>query len=87
MFLGSNFVSWNVRKEATVSRSSRESEYKALANATTEVIWLQLLLGELGIYQFRPPTLWCDNLGATYVYANPVFHARTKHIEVDFHFV
>lgn len=58
-----------------------------MANAMVEVIWLQSLLLELGMFQSRPPVLWCDNLGATYLSANPVFHAHTKHIEIDFHFV
>ena len=45
------------------------------------------LLHELGIKQHRASCLWCDNLGATYIFDNPVFHGRTKHIEIDFHFV
>jgi hypothetical protein len=45
------------------------------------------MLRELGVHQSRSPIFWCDNLGVTYLSANPVFHARTKHIEVDFHFV
>jgi hypothetical protein len=60
---------------------------KALANATAEIIWIQSVLGELGVPQNRVPCLWCDNLGATYLSANPRFHGRTKHVEVDFHFV
>jgi hypothetical protein len=70
-----------------VSRSSTEAEYKALANATAELIWVEALLGELGVKLQQPICLWCDNLGATYLSANPIFHARMKHIETDYHFV
>ena len=70
-----------------MSRSSTEAEYKAIANATAELIWIQALLKELGIYLHRPPRMWCDNVGATYLTANPTFNGRTKHVEVDFHFV
>jgi histone deacetylase 1/2 len=87
VFLGENLISWSARKQATVSRSSTEDEYKSLANATTEMIWIQKLPVELGVPHPPQARLWCDNLGAKYLSANPVFHARTKHIEIDFHFV
>ena len=87
VFLGPNLISWCAKKQATVSRSSTEAEYKSLANATAEVMWIQKLLEELRIPHPRAARLWCDNIGATYLSANPVFHACTKHIEIDFHFV
>lgn len=87
VFLGPNIISWSSRKQATVSRSSTEAEYKSLDNATAEVMWIQTLLRELCLPQPKAAVLWCDNIGATYLSANPVFHARTKHIEVDYHFV
>jgi len=87
VFLGGNLVSWCARKQATVSRSSTEAEYKALANATAEMMWVQKLLQELKVTHPPAARLWCDNLGAKYLLANPIFHARTKHIEIDFHFV
>jgi histone deacetylase 1/2 len=87
VYLGSNLISWSAGKQATLSQSSTEAEYKPLANAIAEVIWIQTLLNEIGVSQPKTAVLWCDNIGATYLSANPVFHARTKHIEVDYHFV
>lgn len=87
IFLGGNPVSWSSRKQSTVSRSSTEAEYKAVADATAELIWIQVLMRELGITLSRAPSLWCDNIGATYLCANPIFHRRMKHVEVDYHFV
>jgi histone deacetylase 1/2 len=87
VYFGPNLISWSARKQATVSRSSTEAEYKSLANATAKVIWIESLLGELGIKKREVSCLWCDNMGATYLSSNPIFHARTKHIEIDFDFV
>jgi hypothetical protein len=87
IFLGSNLISWGARKQPTVSRSSTEAKYKAIANATAEIMWIQTLLKEIGVHAMATAKLWCDNLGAKYLSSNPVFHARTKHIEVDYHFV
>ena len=70
-----------------MSRSFTESEYRALATASAEVCWIRTLLKDLGIYLSQPPILWCDNVFALAIASNPVFHARTKHIEVDFHFI
>jgi hypothetical protein len=80
-------VSWSARRQPTMSHSSTEAEYEAIANATVEVMWIQTMLKELGVKHPHVASLWCDNLGATYLSVNPVFHVRTKHIEVDYHFV
>ncbi|XP_042479750.1 subtilisin-like protease SBT4.3 [Macadamia integrifolia] len=83
---GPNLVSWSSKKQHTVAHSSTESEYKGLANAAAEILWLRQLLCDLGVSS-TPPKLYCDNIGAAYLVANPLFHACTKHIESDFHFV
>jgi hypothetical protein len=87
IFLGTNLVSWSARKQNTVSRSSTEEEYKSVANATAEIMWIQTLMHEIQVSYPSTAKLWCDNIGAKYLSANPIFHARTKHIEDDYHFV
>nr|XP_028955049.1 uncharacterized protein LOC114823790 [Malus domestica] len=87
IFLGDNLISWCAKKQRTVSRSSAEAEYRALAFACADSIWIAGLLRELRVPVFEPILMHCDNLSATYMAANPVFHARTKHIALDYHFV
>ncbi|KAM6544538.1 hypothetical protein CsatB_025274 [Cannabis sativa] len=87
MFLGTNLVSWSAKKQQVVARSSTESEFRALANAAAELKWITSLLSELQVSSIQPPVLWVDNQSAISLAANPVFHARSKHIEIDLHFV
>ncbi|CAL1397449.1 unnamed protein product [Linum trigynum] len=85
--LGSAPVSWRTKKQRVVARSSAEAEYRAMASTVSEVIWLRFLLIELGVPQHSPTPLHCDNQAALHIAANPVFHERTKHVEMDCHFV
>ncbi|XP_019159913.1 PREDICTED: uncharacterized protein LOC109156515 [Ipomoea nil] len=87
VFLGSNLMSWVCKKQRTVARSPTEAEYKALVDVCAEVIWILSLLREIDVNNIYVPKLWCDNLGATYMCANLIFHARIKHVEIDYHFV
>lgn len=87
IYLGNHLISLSSRKQCVVSRSSTEAEYRALAAATSELTWVEFLLREIGCFSSSTPILLCDNLSATYLIANPIFHSRTKHMEIDFHFV
>jgi hypothetical protein len=87
VFLGPNLISWSSKKQSIVSRSFTEPEYKSLAVTASELLWIMALLNELTLKVPQVPTIWCDNLRATFLASNPIFHARTKHIELDYHFV
>jgi len=85
MFLGNSLISWKSKKQARVSKSSTESEYRAMSAACSEIIWLRGLLAELGFSQFDPAPLHADNTSVIQIATNPVYDERTKHIEVDCH--
>jgi len=86
-FLGQSLISWRTKKQPTVSKSSSEAEYRAMASATCELQWLLYLLRDLHIDCVKLPVLYCDNQSVMHIVANPVFHERTKHIEIDYHIV
>jgi hypothetical protein len=87
VYLGDNLLAWSSRRQHTVSRSSAEAEYRAVANAVSETCWLRQLLQELRRPPRRATLVFCDNVSAQYLATNPVQHQRTKHVEIDLHFV
>ncbi|GKA62240.1 hypothetical protein Tco_0761759, partial [Tanacetum coccineum] len=87
VFFGKSLVSWKSKKQTTISRSSAEAEYRFMASATCEIMWLINLLGDLCIKEQLLVNLYSDSNSAIQIAANPVFHERTKHFEVDVHFI
>ena len=85
VFIGGNLISWKSKKQHVVARSSAEAEYRAMTLTTCELIWLRHLLQELRFG--NDEQMICDNQAALHISSNPVFHERTKHIEVDCHFI
>ncbi|KAJ9558576.1 hypothetical protein OSB04_013190 [Centaurea solstitialis] len=87
VFLGDNLVSWSSKRQGVVSRSSAEAEYREVANAVAETSWIRNLLRELHSPPHKATIIYCDNVSAIFMSSNPVQHQRTKHIEMDIHFV
>ena len=80
-------ISWQAKKQTTVAQSTVEVEYAAMAHAAKEMIWLQYLLKDLGMSKYEPTILLCDNQGAISLAKNPLHHAKTKHVDVQLHFI
>ncbi|CAL9029103.1 unnamed protein product [Prunus brigantina] len=87
IFLGTNPISWSSKKQQSVSRSSTEVEYRAMALIAAKIVWLQQLLTDLHCPLVKKPVLGCDNISAMALSSNHVLHSRAKHIEIDCHFV
>jgi len=87
VFLGGNLVSWSSKRQPVVSRSSGEAEYRVVANGVAETSLLRQLLAELHSPLSRSAVVYCDNVSALYLSTNPVQHRRTKHVEIDLHFI
>ena len=86
-FVGGNLVTWRSKKQNVVPRSSAEAEYCVMAHTASEMLWVRSLLRDLGIDVSTPMQMFCNNQATIFIANNPVFHERTKHIEVDCHFI
>ena len=83
----SSLISWRSKKQTHVARSSTKTEYRAFADTTSELLWLQWLLKDLGVSTSSATLLYCDNQSVIHITHNDVFHEWTKHIEIDCHFI
>ncbi|XP_035845876.1 uncharacterized mitochondrial protein AtMg00810-like [Helianthus annuus] len=87
VYFGPTHLSWSSKRQPTISRSSAEAEYRGVADVVSEICWLRNLLLELRHPPTKATLIYCDNVSAVYRSDNPVQHQRTKHIELDIHFV
>ncbi|GKE25606.1 retrovirus-related pol polyprotein from transposon TNT 1-94, partial [Tanacetum coccineum] len=87
VYLGDSLISWKTKKQHIVSRSSAEAEYCSMAFTTCELKWLKSVMLSIGIHQVKPMSLYCDSQVALHISQNLMFHERTKHIEVDCHYI
>lgn len=85
IFLGDSLISWKSKKQKIASSSSAEAEYRSMAMATRQIVWLRYLLQDFHIDQSKPSVMFCDNTAAIHTAHNPVFHERTKHVELNCH--
>ena len=87
VYLGTSLICWRSQKQKVASRSSTEAEYRALADVTHEILRFQKLLRDFHSDVTAVAKLFCDSKSAIYIATNPVFHERTKHVELDCHIV
>ena len=87
VYLGLNPISWSSRKQPTIARSSTEAEYRTVASTAAELNWVCFLLTDLGVTLPAISVIFCDNVGATQLCSNPIFHSRMKHVAIDYHFI
>ncbi|XP_035838498.1 uncharacterized protein LOC110908724 isoform X1 [Helianthus annuus] len=85
--VGGNLVTWRSKKQKVVALSSAEAEFRGIARGLSEVLWIRKLLEDIGFFQKEPSKVMCDNTAAIQISENPVQHDRTKHVEVDRHFI
>jgi hypothetical protein len=86
-FVEGNLITWRSRKQKVVARSSAEAEFRGMAQGICELLWIKSVLKDLEIKYTNPIKLYCDNKAAIQIAHNPVQHDRTKHVEVDRHFI
>lgn len=86
-FIWGNLVTWRSKKQTVVARSSVEAEFRAMSHGICEGIWLERMMEELKVFKEKSIKLFCDNQAAISIAKNPIHHDRTKHIEIDRHFI
>ncbi|KAK0603893.1 hypothetical protein LWI29_009838 [Acer saccharum] len=87
VYLGWNPILWSSKKQNTIARSTMEAEYRSVAATYAELNWVCFLLTDLGLTLPSAPVIYCDNVGATQLCSNPIFHSCIKHVAIDFHFI
>lgn len=87
VMLGKSPIAWKSKKQSRVARSTAEAEFRSLAMTICEVMWIKKLLKEIGLTALGTTTIYCDNKAAFAIAANPIHHEKTKHVEIDCHFI